>query len=154
MITGEKNLKRPITHYSLCLSLSLCICSMHMHVPHAHAPCSCTCAPCLSHTHAHTHTRTHTHRTVAEISRVQHSSRLKNPPSCTQTNTHTCKHKVHMHTHSLCKPLRPSLLSRSRSHVCAHTRYRYAYTFPYQSLSHVVTYRHGCRMSMHKHDKT
>jgi hypothetical protein len=37
------------------------------------------------------------------ISRVQHSlvaSKHKNPRSCTQTITHSCPHKLHMHTHS------------------------------------------------------
>jgi hypothetical protein len=64
-----------------------------------------------------------------EISRVQHSlaaSRHTNPRSCTQTK-HTHAHTNITHTRIvLCKPLRPSLLSRSRPHVCARTRYRYA----------------------------
>jgi hypothetical protein len=66
---------------------------------------------------------------------------------------HTSKH-AYAHTNCthtrivLGKPLRPSLLSRSRSHVCAHTRYRYAYPCPYQSLSHIDTHTHGFRIHM------
>jgi hypothetical protein len=61
-------------------------------------------------------------------------------------------HPTSTHKHTvLGKPLRPSLLSRSRSHVCAHTRYRCAYPCPYQSLTHIGI---NAEKKMHKHDKT
>ena len=61
-------------------------------------------------------------------------------------------HPTSTHTRTvLGKPLRPSLNSRSRSHVCAHTRYRCAYPCPYQSLSHIGI---NAEKKMHKHDKT
>ena len=87
---------------------------------------------------AHTHTYTHTYIHV-------HTYIHPNPRSCTQINTHTHTYCTHTCI-ALCKPLRPSLLSRSKSHVCAHTRYRYAYPCSHQSLSQIDTYRHGGRI--------
>jgi hypothetical protein len=88
-----------------------------------------------------------------DISTVQHSlvaSKHKNHDHAhKQTHTQTHAHTNSTHTRKvLGKPQRPTLLSRSRSHVCAHTRDRYAYPYPcpYRSLTHIDMYRHGDRM--------
>jgi hypothetical protein len=92
-----------------------------------------------AHTHTYTHTYIHKHTYIHP-----------NPRSCTQTHTHAHTNCTHTCI-ALCKPLRPSLLSRSKSHVCAHTRYRYAYPCPYQSLSHIhiQTWRPHTHRSYH-----
>ena len=94
-----------------------------------------------------------THMDDTDISRVQLSlvaSKNKNHDHAhKQTHTHRHAHTNNTCTRKVfCKPLRPSLLSRSKSHVCAHTRYRYAYPCSHQSLSHIHTHTHACRIHM------
>jgi hypothetical protein len=132
----------------------------------------------IAHTHTHTHAQIWIHTYIrggqTSIDSTKVHAMFYEPlvPKYLEFNIllwqadskthHHARKRTHKNAHIhctctpivLCKPLRPSLLSRSRSQVCAHTRYRYAYPCPYQSLSHIDTYRHGCRMHMHKHDKT
>jgi hypothetical protein len=147
--------------YEYCISLSLCLfpCA-HSRYRHAHP------RPYQSRTHIdrpvqismrQTHRReptreigccVNTHMNHTEISRVQHSlvaNKHKNPHKQIQTNAPTNCASTRI---VLCEPLRPSLLARSNSHVCAHTRCQYAYPCPYQSLTHIDTYRHGDRIQI------
>jgi hypothetical protein len=119
----------------LCASVRVCVCT-------STCVCVCVCVcVCIHinirappHTHMHEHTHKHTHKYINTYIQAH-------DPAHKQTNTHAHTNSTHTRT-VLCKPLRPSLLSRSRSQVCAHTRCRYAYTCPYQSNAKIHRHRH------------